>query len=315
MPCGTRSKGKAAAKAQPPKQKKEEKEEEEEEKVEEKAEASEAEESSSSGSVKQTTPKKRTRLKIVSWNVAGFKAVLKKGFKEYLAREDADVVCLQETKIAPSAVRAEDTPGYHATFYECAKSAGNHGTALLSKQKPLSVAKGLGVAKLDTEGRVITAEFDAFYVVSCYVPNSSRGLVHWPLRKEWDAAFLEHMKKLDASKPVIYCGDLNVAHLWIDLANPKTNLNRTAGFLYGERDNFTTLLKAGFADVYRHHYPKRRKFYTFWTYMGGARAKNIGWRLDYFVVSQRLLPKVTQIWRRPKVQGSDHCPLCITVEP
>lgn len=194
----------------------------------------------------------------------------------------------------------------------------------------------MGIAELDTEGRLITAEFEAFYVMCCYVPNSSQNLSHWPLRKKWDAAFLEFIKTHDAKKPVIYCGDLNVARLWIDLKNPKTNVrvfslppphsllsltsenlqkNKTAGFLYGERDNFNVLLESGFVDVFRQFFPKRKGFFTFWTYKAGPREKNIGWRLDYFIVSRRFMPSIKTIWRRPKVMGSDHCPLCIMVDP
>ena len=275
-------------------------------------------------------------VKVVSWNVAGFRSVLKKGFLDYVAKEQPDVLCLQETKIAEKIVSERDLPpGYECTvFYECADAVGRHGTALLSREKPLDVRKGMGIPELDIEGRLITAEFDTFFVVCTYVPNSSDGLVHWAYRRRWDEAFLAYLKELDAKKPVIWCGDLNVAHRWVDVYKPTsfvccshnhhhyhvllshvslllggTQLNKVPGFLYGERDNFTRVLESGFVDVYEHFYPGARGMYTFWSYRGGGRAKNNGWRLDYFVLSKRALDRVQAVWRRPTVTGSDHCPI------
>jgi len=195
------------------------------------------------------------------------------------------------------------------TFYACTENPGRHGTAILSREEPIEVTRGLGDEMLDKEGRIITAEYESFYVVCTYVPNSSEGLVHWAYRKRWDKAFLEYMKALDAKKPVIWCGDLNVAHRWVDLCRPASNLNKTAGFTYGERDDFSELLASGFVDTYAHFYPGKRGMYTFWSYRGGGREKNVGWRLDYFVVSQRALNRVLAVWRRPSVRGSDHCPI------
>jgi len=250
-------------------------------------------------------------VKIVSWNVAGFRSVLKKGFKDYVEKENPDIICLQETKIAEKMVNPKDLPsGYECiTFYECSDSVGRHGTALLSREKPIDVRRGFGDEMLDKEGRMITAEYELFYLICTYVPNSSEGLVHWAYRKRWDAAFLDYIKALDAKKPVIWCGDLNVAHRWIDLCRPAPNLNKTAGFLYGERDDFSALLASGFVDSYAHYYPEKRGMYTFWSYRGNGRATNSGWRLDYFVVSERVLNRVLAVWRRPKVMGSDHCPI------
>ena len=296
-------------------------------------------------------------VKVVTWNVAGFRAVLKKGFRDYVAREQPDVLCLQETKVAERMVpAAELPPGYASvTFYECADTPGRHGTALLARTAPLAVRRGLGDPALDREGRAITAEYPSFFVVCTYVPNSSEGLVHWAYRCRWDAALLAYLQELDARKPVVWCGDLNVAHRWVDIYNPKPHvcdpssphaltplffnvhltghrclshvhtgtdmnwfstwirhqLNKTPGFLYGERDNFTKVLSSGFVDVYEHFYPGARGMFTFWSYRGGGRAKNNGWRLDYFVVSERALGRVLAIWRRPTVMGSDHCPLGI----
>jgi len=250
-------------------------------------------------------------VKIVTWNVAGFRSVLKKGFRDYVEREQPDILCLQETKIKEAMVPKKDLPdGYECvTFYECSDSPGRHGTALLSRETPIDVHLGLGDEMLDKEGRIITAEYETFYVICTYVPNSSEGLKHWAYRRRWDEAFLEYIKTLDAKKPVIWCGDLNVAHRWVDLCRPASNLNKTPGFLYGERDDFSKLLSCGFVDTYAHYYPGRRGMYTFWSWRGNARATNSGWRLDYFVVSRRVLDRVLAVFRRPTVMGSDHCPL------
>lgn len=258
-------------------------------------------------------PDDARHVKIVSWNVAGLRAALGKGLADYVRREQPDVLCLQETKIAADdAAVAAALPGYTLRcVHACADAPGRHGTALFTRDacrvQPLRVTRALlGDASLDREGRLVAAEFATFHVLCCYTPNSSRGAAHWPLRDAWDAAFRAYVRRLDAEKPVVWCGDLNVARLWIDLANPKTNCNRTAGFLYGERDNMQRLLdEADFVDVYRERFPRRKGFYTFWTYMGGARAKDVGWRLDYFITSRRILPAVKAIFRRATVQGSE----------
>jgi len=250
-------------------------------------------------------------VKIVSWNVAGYRACWKKGLKQYVEEEKPDILCLQETKVAEKMVTEKDVPeGYSCvTFYECSESAGRHGTALLSRENPIDVRRGLGDEMLDKEGRIITAEFESYFVVCTYVPNSSEGLKHWAYRQRWDEAFLKYIKELDAKKPVIWCGDLNVAHRWVDLCRPASNLNKTPGFLYGERDDFSAVLASGFVDTYAHFYPGKRGMYTFWSFRGGNRPKNNGWRLDYFVVSERVLDRVLAVWRRPSVMGSDHCPI------
>jgi len=262
-----------------------------------------------------TIPKKEDgHIKIASWNVAGFAAIMGKGFLDYVASEAPDILCLQETKIEEEKALKEKLPGgYHAYFYAADKK-GHHGTGLLTKIKPIKVTKGLGISEHDTEGRAITAEFDKFYVVTTYTPNSSRGLVNLDYRiKKWDVDFLKHLKKLEETKPVIWCGDLNVAHQEIDLKNPKSN-KRTAGFTQEERDSFSKILSSGFVDVFRHFYPKQEDAYTFWTYTNDARAKDVGWRLDYYIVSQKLMPSIKSTAIRKHVPGSDHAPIILLLE-
>jgi exodeoxyribonuclease III len=253
-------------------------------------------------------------IKIASWNVAGFKAVLGKGFAEYVSAESPDIICLQETKIEEEAGLKSKLPdGYHAYFY-AAKEKGHHGTGLLTKIKPISVTKGLGIAEHDSEGRCITAEFDKFYLVTTYTPNASRGLVNLDYRvKKWDVDFLKYLKKLEEKKPVIWCGDLNVAHQEIDLKNPKSN-KKNAGFTPEERESFTKILSNGFVDVFRHFYPKEEGAYTFWSYLGGARGKDVGWRLDYYIVSESLLPSIKATAIRKHVMGSDHAPIVLVAD-
>ncbi|GAM21072.1 hypothetical protein SAMD00019534_042470 [Acytostelium subglobosum LB1] len=258
-------------------------------------------------------------IKIISWNVAGFNSCASKGFKAYVEKEQPDILCLQETKIEQTkAVGLKAIPdGYEYHFNTCEKP-GQHGTALLTKIKPVSVTKGIGISKHDKEGRVITAEYEKFYVVNSYVPNSGTNRTK-PLdrldyrTKEWDVDFFNYMKNLNKTKPVIWCGDLNVAHKEIDLKNPKTNL-RTAGFTIEERTSFSGHLESGFVDTYRHFNPKKEFAYTFWSYMRNSRASNIGWRLDYFIVPATFIGSILHSYMRTNVTGSDHCPIGIIVD-
>ncbi|EGG19178.1 transcription factor IIIC-gamma subunit [Cavenderia fasciculata] len=272
---------------------------------------------STTGDEDFTTPAvSSNQIKIVSWNVAGFGACTKKGFKDYLIKEQPDIVCLQETKIAVAKVPKSEIPeGYTYHFNPCIEKTGHHGTALLTKIKPISITSGIGISKHDQEGRVVTAEFEDFYVVNAYVPNSGVDRKE-PLKrlgyrtKEWDVDFFKYMSDLNTKKPVVWCGDLNVAHTEIDLANPKSN-SRTAGFTIEERTSFSGHLNSGFIDTHRHFNPGKTGTYTFWSYMGGARAKNAGWRLDYFIVPATFIGSIAASFIRSKVQGSDHCPIGI----
>jgi len=260
--------------------------------------------------------KQANEWKIVSWNVAGFNAIMKKGFSKYLSQENPDIICLNETKI--KSLPSDHFAGYHA-YFNGADKAGYSGVGLITKIKPISVTMGIGVKEHDTEGRVITAEFPLFYLVASYIPNSgAKGDDGWPkdlaYRMEWDQAFQTFLTNLDNTKPIVWCGDLNVAHNEIDLAHPSGN-KKTAGFTPKERESFDKFLKLGFVDVHRSFHPGKKGLYTFWSYRSkGAREKNIGWRLDYFVVSQRLLPSVSQSYNRVSVPGSDHCPICIHIK-
>ncbi|MBQ9489953.1 MAG: exodeoxyribonuclease III [Lachnospiraceae bacterium] len=245
-------------------------------------------------------------MKLISWNVNGLRACLQKGFLEYFQGEDADVFCLQETKLQAGQHDLE-LPGYHQ-YWNYAEKKGYSGTALFTKQEPLSVTYGIGVPEHDQEGRVITAEFEKYYVIVVYVPNAQRELTRLSYRMEWEEAFLNYVKGLDAKKPVIYCGDLNVAHQEIDLKNPKTN-HKNAGFTDEERGCFTKVLANGFVDSFRYLYPETKDAYSWWSYMGNARAKNVGWRIDYFVVSEKLKDEIKDAKIHPNVMGSDHCPV------
>lgn len=248
-------------------------------------------------------------FKISSWNVAGLRAWVKKDGIEYLKKEDPDIICLQETKCPEQKVPPEaKLPGYH-TYWANSEKDGYAGVAVYSKEKPLHVKIGLG-KEHDSEGRLLTLEYDKFYLVNTYVPNAGQGLKTLPKRLQWDKDFRSFLKELDAQKPVVLCGDLNVAHNEIDLANPATN-TKHAGFTKEERDNFTELLKEGFVDSFRHLYPDKTGAYTFWAFFGNARARNTGWRLDYFVLSKRLLPNVCDNVIRNQVFGSDHCPVTL----
>ena len=244
-------------------------------------------------------------MKLLSWNVNGLRAVLKKNFNEFLAAESPDILAVQETKCAPADVACE-WPGYHV-FWSSAEKKGYSGTAIFTRLKPLNVREGIGVEEHDREGRVLTAEYDSFFLVNVYVPNSKRELERLPYRQEWDRAFLRHLQKLDASKPVVFCGDFNVAHQECDLARPKQN-TRTHGFTSEERAGFQGFIDAGFVDSFR-EFEQGSGHYTWWSLMAGARPRNIGWRIDYFLTSKLLVPNLTRAWIMPEVMGSDHCPV------
>lgn len=249
-------------------------------------------------------------MKFISWNVNGFRACLNKGFEEFFKEADADFFCIQETKMQPGQAEL-DAPGYHQYWYSAEKK-GYSGTAVFTKHEPLSVKYGLGIEEHDREGRAITLEYDDFYLLCVYTPNSQRELARLDYRMKWEDALREYMKTLDSRKPVIYCGDLNVAHEEIDLKNPKTN-HFSAGFSDEERGKFTELLEAGFTDTFRSLYPDKVR-YSWWSYMFQSRAKNVGWRIDYFVVSNRIFPKVTDSFILNDILGSDHCPVGIEID-
>ncbi|KAI5636630.1 endonuclease/Exonuclease/phosphatase family domain-containing protein [Phthorimaea operculella] len=254
---------------------------------------------------------KEWNFKISCWNVDGIRAWMNKGGLDYIKYEKPDILCLQETKCAKEKLPEElaNIPGYHAYWVESDKD-GYAGVGLYTTRLAMNVQYGLGDKDLDDEGRIITAEYEQFYLICTYVPNAGRKLVTLPRRLQWNEAFQNFVKELDKKKPVIICGDMNVAHNEIDLANPKTN-RKNAGFTDEERAGMTALLGAGFVDTYRHFHPDQTGAYTFWTYMMNARSKNVGWRLDYFLVSERLLPAVCDNVIRDQVYGSDHCPITL----
>ena len=250
-------------------------------------------------------------MKLVSWNVNGLRSCLTKGFLEYVKNEDPDILCLQETKLQPEQA-VFDLEGYHRYFHSADKK-GYSGTAIFAKHEPLQVTRGIGTAICDTEGRVITLEYDSFYLVTCYTPNSQNELARLPYRMEWEDAFRAYLLQLDSKKPVILCGDLNVAHTEIDLKNPKTN-RKSAGFSDEERGKMTELLNAGFTDTFRYFYPDAEGIYSWWSYRFKAREKNAGWRIDYFLTSKRLDSSLTGAAIHTDVFGSDHCPVELTIE-
>nr|WGE07940.1 exodeoxyribonuclease III [Bacillus subtilis] len=246
-------------------------------------------------------------MKLISWNVNSLRAVMRKmDFLSYLKEEDADIICLQETKIQDYQVDLQPE-GYHV-YWNYAVKKGYSGTAVFSKQEPLQVIYGIGVEEHDQEGRVITLEFENVFVMTVYTPNSRRGLERIDYRMQWEEALLSYILELDQKKPVILCGDLNVAHQEIDLKNPKANRNN-AGFSDQEREAFTRFLKAGFVDSFRHVYPDLEGAYSWWSYRAGARDRNIGWRIDYFVVSESLKEQIEDASISADVMGSDHCPV------
>ncbi len=252
------------------------------------------------------------KMKFISWNVNGLRACMGKGFGEFFAAEDADIFALQETKLQEGQIDFAPE-GYHA-YWNYAVKKGYSGTAVFSKKEPLSVRLGMGKGdEFEGEGRVITLEFPDFYFVTVYTPNAQRELTRLDYRMQWEDAFRSYLVELDAEKPVVACGDMNVAHEEIDLKNAKSNIGN-AGFTYEERAKFTELLGAGFADSFRRVYPDRTDAYTWWSYMFKARERNTGWRIDYFVVSERFLPRVKDALIYNEVMGSDHCPVGLIVE-
>ncbi len=250
-------------------------------------------------------------MKLISWNVNGLRAAMGKGFMDVFSALDADVFCLQETKLQQGQISL-DLPGYHQ-YWNYAEKKGYSGTATFSKMPALSVTYGLGVEEFDHEGRVITLEYPGFYFLTVYTPNSQDGLARLPYRMAWEDAFLHYIKSLDEKKPVVVCGDLNVAHREIDIKNPKSN-ERSAGFTWEERDKMTALLDSGFTDTFRYFHPDAAGAYSWWSYRFHARENNAGWRIDYFLVSDRLREKLTGACIHPEIFGSDHCPVELTME-
>lgn len=251
-------------------------------------------------------------MKLISWNVNGLRAVMKKiDINTYVQETAADILCLQETKVQDGQVSLQPE-GYHA-YWNYAVKKGYSGTAVFSKEKPLHVFYGLGIDDHDQEGRVITLEFENVFVVNCYTPNAKRGLERIDYRLQWEADFKDYLQKLDRKKPVILCGDLNVAHREIDLKNPKAN-RKNAGFSEQEREAFSALLNAGFTDSFRYLYPDQEGAYSWWSYRTNAREKNIGWRLDYVIVSDRLKQRISQAAICADIMGSDHCPVEMTLD-
>ena len=249
--------------------------------------------------------------KFISWNVNGLRACVGKGFLDFFKEIDADVFCIQESKLQEGQIDL-GLPGYHQ-YWNYALKKGYSGTAMFTREEPLSVSYGIGMEEHDTEGRVITAEFPDYYVVTCYTPNSQDGLARLDYRMKWEDDFLAYLKGLEKKKPVVFCGDLNVAHKEIDLKNPKTN-RKNAGFTDEERGKFTDLLSAGFIDTFRYFYPDAEGIYSWWSYRFSARAKNAGWRIDYFCVSESLKDRLVSASIHTEVMGSDHCPVELVME-
>ncbi len=245
-------------------------------------------------------------MKLLSWNVNGLRAVLKKNFREFLTNEDADVVCLQETKLS-EIITDPAWEEHYTAHWNLAEKKGYSGTAILSKTAPSSVMRGIDIAEHDCEGRVLTAEFEDFYMVNVYVPNSKRDLSRLEYRQRWDRDFLAYLKNLELKKPVVVCGDFNVAHTPLDLARPKGN-EKTHGFTPEERSGFDTIVESGLLDTFRIFQPAGGH-YTWWSQMTGARSRDIGWRIDYFLASKNLRPKIQRSWILKDVMGSDHCPI------
>ena len=249
-------------------------------------------------------------MKLISWNVNGIRACLNKGFADVFKQLDADIFCIQETKCQPEQVELE-FEGY-TSYWNSAEKKGYSGTAIFTKQKPLNVTYGIGIEEHDKEGRVITLEFEKFYMVDIYTPNSKRELERLEYRQIWEDEIRKYLLKLNETKPVIMCGDLNVAHKEIDLKNPKTN-RHNAGFTDEERQKMTELLNAGFVDSFRYLYPDKENAYSWWSYMGHAREKNVGWRIDYFIVSKSIENEIKEATIYPEIMGSDHCPVGLEI--
>ena len=249
--------------------------------------------------------------KMISWNVNGLRAAVTKGFLDILKEIDADIFCLQQTKLQEGQIDL-DLPGYY-DYWNYAQKKGYSGVALFTKEKPINVTYGLGIEEHDKEGRVITAEFEDYYVLTCYTPNSQNELARLDYRMTWEDAFLDYIKGLSAKKPLIYCGDLNVAFAEIDLKNPKTN-RKNAGFTDEEREKMGIVLNSGFVDTFRYLYPELTDKYSWWSYRAGARARNIGWRIDYFIVSENIKDKILEAKIHDDIMGSDHCPVEVVLD-
>jgi exodeoxyribonuclease III len=251
------------------------------------------------------------RVKLISWNVNGLRSVLRKNFLEYLEAEVPDILCLQETRAEPDEVE-QLWPATYTTYWNVAQKKGYSGTAIFSKARPLAISTGMGIAEHDGEGRIVTAEFPEFFLVNVYVPNSRRELTRLPYRQVWDREFLKFLRKLERKKPVIFCGDFNVAHTELDLANPKANV-QNHGFTPQERAGFQAFVDAGFVDTFR-EFEKGGGFYSWWSPMGGARSRNVGWRIDYVLLSAALRPKLKRAFIHCDVPGSDHCPVGVELK-
>jgi exodeoxyribonuclease-3 len=249
-------------------------------------------------------------MKLISWNVNGIRAALNKGFIDFFNEIDADIFCIQETKMQEG--QADISFDGYKQYWNSAEKKGYSGTAIFTKVEPISVSYGIGIDEHDNEGRVITLEFSNFYIVNIYTPNSKRELERLDYRMIWEEEIKKYIKKLDESKPVIICGDLNVAHEEIDIKNPKSN-RRNAGFTDEEREKMTLLLNDGFIDTFRYIYPDKKDAYSWWSYMGNARDKNVGWRIDYFIVSNNIKEYIKDAYIYPEVMGSDHCPIGIDI--
>ena len=254
-------------------------------------------------------------MKLISWNVNGLRAVITKGFKDFFDKMDADIFCLQETKMQENQIddKIKEIFKQYNCYWNSAEKKGYSGTAIFTKKTPIKVTYGIGIEEHDKEGRVITLEFDKFYMVNCYTPNSKRELERLEYRMVWEDEFRKYLLKLNETKPVIICGDLNVAHKEIDLKNPKTN-RRNAGFTDEERGKMTELLNAGFTDTFRYLYPDKTECYSWWSYMFKAREKNAGWRIDYFIVSKSIEKDIKDSYIFSEVLGSDHCPVGLDIE-
>lgn len=250
-------------------------------------------------------------MKLISWNVNGLRACVKKGFLEYFHEVDADLFCVQETKLQEGQINL-DLPGYKQ-YWNYAEKKGYSGTAIFTKQEPLSVSYGLTPDDCETEGRIITLEFERFYLVNVYTPNSQRDLARLTFRLQWEDHLKQYLIELDQKKPVVYCGDLNVAHQEIDLKNAKSNMGNS-GFTEEERGKMTDLLNSGFVDSFRHVYPDKTDCYTWWSYMNKVRERNIGWRIDYFIVSERIKNSIKHVDIHSQIMGSDHCPILLDLD-
>ena len=254
-------------------------------------------------------------MKIISWNVNGIRAITKKSFFTDLKLLDPDIICLQETKAQDNQLtEALESVNGHHIYSNSAVRPGYSGTAVISKIRPLNISKGINIKEFDTEGRVLCLEFEQFMLVNVYVPNSGSELLRLGYRQEWDKAFSGYLKNLERIKPLVVCGDLNVAHKDIDLARPKANYNKAAGYMQEEIDGIDRLISGGLADTFRHFYPDKTGIYTWWSFRAGARSKNVGWRIDYFLVTRSFLPKVIDAFILDEITGSDHCPVGIVID-